>query len=346
LHKDHHVKSLKIGVIGVGRMGQRHCRICANLRRAQLAGVYDADESQARQIAQQYDTTCYADLDALLAEVDAVTIATPTPYHFDLAQRCLERGRHMLIEKPIAADLVQAEALAEAAEASGLVVQVGHIERFNTAYMELKHVLETMTPLALNFRRLSAAAGSNTDVDVVLDLMIHDANLVLDLFGEWPTHISTHGLSVFTDSIDHAVAQLVFSSGQLVTLTASRVTEHKVRSIEVTAREAYIECDLLNKSLLAHRQTIGEYLNHNGRGVKYRQESVVERIQIPMFESLFLELQHFVDCILDGKRSLVSARDGLQALRLATTIQQLAQQPLFHVPSSAPARQLTELSAL
>ncbi|MCS6910149.1 MAG: Gfo/Idh/MocA family oxidoreductase [Anaerolineales bacterium] len=315
---------MKIGVLGVGRMGQRHCRVCANLRRVHLAGVYDTDEAQGRHVAQQYDTTAYTDVDALLAAVDAVTIATPTPYHFELTQRCLERGKHVLIEKPIAETLEQARALTEAAEASGLVVQVGHIERFNTAYMELKNVLETMTPLALNFRRLSASAGSNTDVDVVLDLMIHDANLVLDLLGEWPAEIVTYGLSVFTETVDHAVAQLVFPRGQLVTLTASRVTEHKVRSIEVTAREAYIECDLLNKSLLAHRQTIGEYLSHNGRGVKYRQESIVERIQIPMFESLFLELQHFVDCILDGKPSLVSARDGMQALELVTLIREQA----------------------
>lgn len=332
------MKTLKIGVLGVGRMGQRHCRVCANLRRAHLAGVYDANAAQGRQVAQQYDTTAYANVEALLAAVDAVTIATPTPSHFDLAQRCLERGKHVLIEKPIAETLAQARALTGAAEASGLVVQVGHIERFNTAYMELKNVLETMTPLALNFRRLSASAGSNTDVDVVLDLMIHDANLVLDLFGEWPAQIATYGLRVFTDTVDHAVAQLVFPGGQLVSLTASRITEHKVRSIEITAHEAYIECDLLNKSLLAHRQTIGEYLNHNGRGVKYRQESVVERIQIPMFESLFLELQHFVDCILDGKPSLVSARDGLQALELATLIQEQAIQSLTNATAVAVER--------
>lgn len=318
------MKSIRIGVIGVGRMGQRHCRIYANLRRAHLAGVYDANVAFGQQIAQQYDVPSFAELDDLLDEVDAVSIAAPTPLHFDLAMRCIARGKHVLIEKPIAETLAQAETLTAAAEASGLVVQVGHIERFNTAYIEMKNVLETLTPLALNFRRLSAFAGSNTDVDVVLDLMIHDTNLVLDLMGAEPLTVTTHGQSVFSNTIDHAVTQLTFPSGQLVTVTASRVTEQKVRSIEVTAREAYLECDLLNKSILAHRQTVGEYLNHNGRGVKYRQESIVERIQIPMFESLFLELQHFVDAILDSKPTLVSARDGLRALQLATTIQQQA----------------------
>lgn len=302
-------------------MGERHCRVYANLRGAELIGVCDADPQVGARVARQYEIPFFSDLDELLAHVDAVSLVVPTPLHFDLAIHCLTMGKHVLIEKPIAETLEQAERLTLAAEESGLVVQIGHIERFNTAYMELKNVLESMTPLVINFRRLSAFVGSNTDVDVVLDLMIHDINLVLDLMGSEPTQITTHGLSVLSDTVDHAVANLSFASGPIVTLTASRITESKVRSIEVTAREAYLECDLLNKSVLAHRQTIGEYLNQNHRGIKYRQESIVERIQIPMFESLFLELQHFVDCILEGKPSLVSARDGLRALRLAEAIQ-------------------------
>jgi predicted dehydrogenase len=301
-------------------MGERHCRVYANLRRAQLAGVCDANPDVGRRVAQQYDVPFFENMDDLLTQVDAVSLVTPTPLHFEQSVRCLDHGVHVLIEKPITETLEQAGRLVEAAEKGGRIVQVGHIERFNTAFMELKNVLEEMTPLAINFRRLSAFRGSNTDVDVVLDLMIHDTNLVLDLMGGEPTEIQAHGLSVFSNTIDHAVAQLRFASGPMVTLTASRVTENKVRSIEVTAKEAYLDCDLLNKSILAHRQTIGEYLNHNHRGLKYRQESIVERIQIPMFESLFLELQHFVDSILDGKPSLVSARDGLQALQLVDDI--------------------------
>lgn len=314
------MQPLKVGVIGVGRMGQRHCRVYANLRRAQLAGVCDANAQYGRQVAQQYDVPFYEDVDDLLANVDAVSLVTPTPQHFDLAMRCLALGKHVLIEKPITQTLAQAEQLTLAAEASGLVVQVGHIERFNTAYIELKNVLENMQVLSANFRRLSPTEGSNFDVDVVLDLMIHDTNLVLDLMGQEPTWVSAHGLSVFSGTIDHAVAQLGFATGQLITVTASRVTENKIRSIDVTARQSYVECDLLNKSVLLHRHTIGEYLNHNHRGVKYRQESIVERIQIPFFESLFLELQHFVDCVLEGHPSSVAARDGLQALRLVDTI--------------------------
>jgi predicted dehydrogenase len=310
----------KIGVIGVGRMGQRHCRVYSSLRQAELVGICDAVPEVGRQVAQQYDVPFYGNIKDLLERIDAVSVATPTQLHFDVAMRCLARGVHVLIEKPITETLEQAETLTQAAEASGLIVQVGHIERFNPTYIELKHVLEGMAVLALNFRRLSPYVGSNTDVDVVLDLMTHDIDLALDLVGQKPALANSYGLTAFSGDVDHAVAHLCFDSGPLLFMTASRVTEQKIRSIEVTAAEAYLEADLLNKSILVHRRTIGEYLNHNHRGIKYRQESIVERIYVPIFEPLLLELQHFVDCILQNSPTQVPARDGLKALRLATVI--------------------------
>lgn len=327
---------VKVGVIGTGRMGQRHCRVYANLRGAQLAGVCDSDAERGRSVAGQYDVPYFSQPEALLAHVDAVSVVTPTPSHFALARQCLGHGAHVLVEKPLAASLAEAEALTAEAERSGRVVMVGHIERFNAAYIELKHVLETMDLLAADFRRLSPLGGSNLDADVVQDLMVHDANLVLDLLGAEPAWVSAHGLDVFSGSIDHAVVQLGFTAGPVVTLTASRVTENKVRAIAATTRQAYVECDLLNKSVLLHRQTIGEYLANNHRGVKYRQESLVERIQVPIFEPMYLELQHFVECVSDGRPPLVSARDGLRALALAEAIRgQIAARPA----SMAPARQ-------
>lgn len=314
------MRPVRVGVIGVGRMGQRHCRVYSTLRQAHLVGVCDTVPETGHRVAEEYGVPFYGDVTALLKQVDAVSLATPTPSHFELAMLCLEWGVHVLVEKPITETLEQAEALAQAAEASGLVVLVGHIERFNPAYIELKNVLENLTILAVNFRRLSPYVGSNTDVDVVLDLMTHDVDLALDLMGREPVSVDAYGLTAFSGYIDHAVAHLCFGSGPILTLTASRVTEQKIRSIEVTALEAYVEADLLNKSLSVHRRTIGEYLNHNHRGVKYRQESVIERIFVPTLEPLFLELQHFVDCILHHGSPRVSARDGLNALRLVMDI--------------------------
>jgi len=329
------MRQVKVGVIGVGRMGQRHCRVYSTLRQTQLVGVCDAVPEIGRRVAEEYEIPFYKDVEALLERVDAVSLTTPTPSHFGLAMRCLDRGVHVLIEKPVTETVEQAEILAQAAESCSLVVQVGHIERFNPAYMELKNVLEHMTVLAVHFRRLSPYLGSNTDVDVVLDLMTHDVDLALDLMGREPVSVNAYGLTAFSGYIDHAVAHLCFGSGPILTLTASRVTEQKVRFVEVTALEAYVEADLLNKSLSVHRRTVGEYLNHDRRGVKYRQESVVERIFVPTQEPLFLELQHFVDCILHGNAPQVSARDGLNALRLVTDIRNAIYEDLSVVTEEA-----------
>lgn len=313
------MEQVKVGVIGAGVMGQRHCRVYSSLRRAELVGICDSRFEVGYLIAQQYEVPFYEHIDDLLAHVDAVSVVTPTPFHFEIAMHCLARGIHVIIEKPITETVEQAEWLTQAAEDRNLVVQVGHIERFNPTYSELKNVLEEMTPLAINLRRLSPYQGSNTDVDVIFDLMIHDLDLVLNLIQQEPISINAYGLTALSGKIDHAVAHLGFQSGPLVTVTASRVTEQKVRSIEVTAMEAYVEGDLLNKSVLVHRRTVGEYYSSN----KYRQESVVQRIHVPGFEPLFLELQHFIDCIVEGTTPRIPARHGLNALRLASEIQRV-----------------------
>ncbi|HVO68698.1 MAG TPA: Gfo/Idh/MocA family oxidoreductase [Aggregatilineaceae bacterium] len=314
---------LRVGVIGVGRMGERHCRVYSTLRNAHLVGVCDASLNLGNRVAQQYEVPFYANVDELLDRVDAVTLATPTPQHFDLALRCLEHGVHVLVEKPFTETVEQAEKLTQAAEASNRVVQVGHIERFNPTYIELKKLLENLTPLAVTWRRLSPYAGSNTDVDVILDLMVHDIDLALDLMGgHEPVSVCAHGLTARSGVADHVVVHLRFEDGPLVTLTSSRVTEQKVRMIEVTAQEAFVEGDLLNKSISVHRRTTGEYLGNS----KYRQESTIERLQVPMSEPLFLELQHFAQCILEGKPQQVPARQGWRVLHLADAIRQECQE--------------------
>ena len=330
------MKPVRTGVIGAGKMGQHHCRVYSNFRGSKFVGVCDANPEAGQRVAALYDVPYFNNFDDLLAQVDAVSLVTPTPYHFDLAKRCLERGVNVLIEKPITETLEQAKTLAHMAQQSGLIVQVGHIERFNSAFGELKNVLKDMTVLAVDFRRLSAFENSNQDVDVVLDLMIHDIDLALDLVGQPYTSINAQGLTARSQVIDHATGQLLFQDGPLVTMTASRVTEQKVRKIEVTALEAFLECDLLNKNILVHRRTTAEMTNHLYRGVKYRQESLVERIHIPIFEPLLLELQHFVDCIINQETPQVSASDGMAALKVATTIQSTINKQLINIDVSEP----------
>ncbi len=315
------------------------------LRHVDLVGVYDMSHESGQRLAQQYETRFFTNLEEMLDEVDAVSIATPTPSHFDVAMLCLRRGKHILVEKPITETLEQARVLVSAARQSGLVVQVGHIERFNPTYVELKNIVDNLSPVVINFRRLSPYAGSNTDVDVVLDLMIHDIDLLLDLVGEEPVTCEASGITAMSGAIDHAVVTLGFANGLLLTVTASRITEQKVRTIEVTTRETYIEGDLLSKSIEIHHSTVGEYLNNNQREVKYRQESFVERIHVPSSEPLFLELQHFTECVRNQTDPLVTAQQGLRTLELAMEIREqiLRRMDIANQPYVNLSEDLTEM---
>jgi predicted dehydrogenase len=314
------MERIRIGLIGAGRMGRNHARVYSTLRHADLIGVYDPIGEAAQNVAAPYEVIAYAELDPLLDAVDAVSIATPTPTHYALVVECLERGLDVFVEKPFTETWMQAEELAVLTQRTGRIVQVGHIERFNPTYGELKHVLENLSPLVVNFRRLSSYVGSNTDVDVVLDLMVHDLDLALDLAGADPVHIEADGFTAFSGAIDYATVNLKFARWPMLTLTASRITEQKVRSIDVTALEAYVEGDLLNKSIQVHYRTVGEYINHQHGGVKYRQESVVERIHVPIAEPLHAELEHFVTCVRTRQQPRVTAEHGLRTLRIAETI--------------------------
>ncbi|GAB4540628.1 MAG: Gfo/Idh/MocA family oxidoreductase [Anaerolineae bacterium] len=310
---------LRVGVIGVGTMGERHCRVYSSLRNVHVVGVADLDASRGQAIAAQYETRYFEDHRQLLNKVDAISIVTSTPAHFSLAMEALDHGVHVLVEKPLTETLDQGQQLVAEAERRNLVLQVGHIERFNPAYIELKNVAEGMRLVAVNVRRLSPFDLSNTDVDVIRDLMIHDLDLVTDLVGTHLEGISAWGRSISTGAIDHAVANLSFRDGPIATLCASRITEQKVRTLEVIAEGAYIEADLLGKSVLVHRRTFPQYLD-NHQTTKYRQESIIERIYVPLAEPLMLELRHFVESVCEGKPSLVPGRDGLHALRLAQAV--------------------------
>jgi len=310
---------VRIGVIGAGVMGERHCRVCANLPRVQLVGVADLHQERGREVAERYETTYFSNHRALLSEVGAVTVAASTSVHYALAAECLEQGLHVLVEKPMTETIDQARQLVRMADDRGLVLQVGHIERFNPAFIELRNVTEDMRLIGINMRRLSPFDTSNTDVDVIRDLMIHDLDLAIALVESELEGITAWGRSIHTGAVDHSVANLSFKNGPIATLFASRITEQKVRAVEVIADGAYIEADLLNKTVLVHRRTYPQYLD-NRHSTKYRQESVIERIHVPMFEPLMLELRHFTDCVRQGYSSSVPGSDGLRALELAEAV--------------------------
>jgi predicted dehydrogenase len=315
------MKPIRTGVIGAGLMGERHCRVYSTMRGSEFVGVFDVNHVRGHEVAEKYDARYYDSPLDLLREVDAVTIATPTPHHFDLALEAFQVGVHALIEKPLAYTLEQGQALVDAVHKSGLTAQVGHIERFNPTYTELKHVTDDMPVVAVMIRRQNSFDASNKDVDVINDLMIHDIDLVLDLIGLPVESVLATGRAVLNGAIDHAVASFSFQNGPMATLIASRVTQSKVRRIDITAQNAYVEGDLLSKSVSIHRRLSNEYT-----GAKYRQESVVENIHVPAAEPLLLQLQHFLTSIREQRQPIVPIADGFRAMRYAAQISEMARQ--------------------
>lgn len=311
---------LRAGVIGVGAMGQNHARVLSQLRRVRLAGVADVDESRANAIAAVYGVPAHTDFRELLKEVDIATIATPTVTHCDVGSAALNAGVHALVEKPLASTPEEAQQLCGLAETNGVKLQVGHIERFNPAFRELPTVLGDSRTTALSARRLSPVLRV-TDVDVVLDLMVHDLDIICSLVGDVPTYVDAVGVSTNGVGTDHAVAHLVFPDGTLGQLTAIRITAHRVRTLDIVQKGAHIELDYLSRRVVVHRQQ-GPASPWDDHDVSHREGGVLEKVFVPDVEPLQLELESFVGCVLGDTEPEVSGQDGLRAVELAHAIRQ------------------------
>ena len=315
---------IRIGVIGVGNMGQHHTRVLSLLKDVELVGVSDINVDRGLDTASKYRVHFFEDYRDLLAHVDAVCIAVPTRLHHAVGMTALQAGVHVLIEKPIAASIAEAESLVNAAAASHCILQVGHIERFNPAFQELSKVLKTEELLALEAHRMSPYSDRANDVSVVLDLMIHDIDLLLELAGAPVAKLTASG-SHAADSgyLDYVTAILGFSNGIVATLTASKVTHRKIRRIAAHCKNSLTEADFLNNEILIHRQTTANCLTDYGQ-VLYRQDGLIEKVYTSNIEPLHAELEHFVNCVRGGDQPSVGGEQALKALRLASLIEQMA----------------------
>ncbi|MGC9503529.1 Gfo/Idh/MocA family oxidoreductase [Baaleninema sp.] len=313
-----------MGVIGVGNMGQHHTRVLSLLKDVELVGVADINVDRGLDTASKYRVKFYEDYRDLLPHVQAVCIAVPTRLHYSVGMACLNAGIHVMIEKPIAASLAEAEDLVNGAAESGCILQVGHIERFNPAFQELSKVLKTENVLALEAHRLSPYSDRANDVSVVLDLMIHDIDLMLELIGDRVVKVSASGSSISgSPHLDYVTATLGFANGAIATLTSSKVTHRKRRSIAAHCKNSLTEADFLNNEILIHRQTTANYSTDYGQ-VLYRQDGLIEKVRTSNIEPLHAELEHFVNCVRGGNQPSVGGEQALRALRLASSIEQMA----------------------
>ena len=315
---------LKMGVIGVGNMGQHHARVLSLLKDIQLVGVCDSNLARGLEIASQYRTHFYENYEELLVNVDAVCIAVPTRLHHEVGTKCLQAGVHILIEKPIAASIAEAESLVNLAAETGCILQVGHIERFNPAFRELSKVIQTEKILALEARRLSPYCDRANDVSVVLDLMIHDIDLLLELSAASVVRLTASGsVSANSANLDYVTANLGFANGVVATLTASKVTHRKIRCLAAHCKESLIETDFLKNEILIHRHQQTNF-SKEPQPTLYKQDGITEKVYTSNVEPIYAEIEHFVNCIRGGDRPSVGGEQALKALRLASLIEQMA----------------------
>jgi len=312
------VDKIRMGVVGAGSMGKNHLRIAGELPAYELIGLFDTDKENARKAALDYGTAAFESLPQLLREVDAISVAAPSSYHMQIAVEAAAMKRHILMEKPIALHTKDAQRIIEACDAAGVTLMVGHIERFNPVFTELLKVLENEHILSLSFRRLSPFDPRTGDANVVQDLMIHDIDLLYALAGSSAKRVSSQGICVHSDKPDHVQALVELDNGISADLTASRITESKVRRIEVTAQNAFIVANLLNRSLEIMRQT--RFLPGMERSATYRQENIVEKVYVPMGEPLRAEFAHFAECVSTGVRPKTDGESALKALELCEQI--------------------------
>ena len=318
------LEPIRIGAIGVGNMGQHHARVLSLLKDVEFVGISDVSPERGLDTASKYRVRFFENYHDLLPYVDAVCIAVPTRLHYQVGRDCLQAGVHTLIEKPIAASIAEAESLVNAAAETNCILQVGHIERFNPAFQELSKVLKTEELLALEAHRMSPYSDRANDVSVVLDLMIHDIDLLLELAAVPVTNLTASG-SRASDSgyLDYVTATLGFSNGMVATLTASKVTHRKIRHIAAHCKNSLTEADFLNNEILIHRQTTANYSTDYGQ-ILYRQDGLIEKVYTSNIEPLHAELEHFVHCVRGGDQPSVGGEQALKALRLASSIEQMA----------------------
>lgn len=317
-------KPLRMGVIGVGNMGRHHVRVLSLLKDIELVGVSDINLERGLDMASKYQTHFFENYLELLAHVDAVSIAVPTKLHYKVGMNCLKAGVHVLIEKPIAASISEAESLVNIAAETNCILQVGHIERFNPAFKELTKVAQTESIVALEARRMSPYSDKANDVSVVLDLMIHDIDLILELTSAPVVKLTASGnMRADSSYLDYVTATLGFANGVVATLTASKVTHRKIRSLAAHCRNSLIETDFLKNEILIHRhQTFNNSLERSP--LSYRQDGITEKVYTSNIEPIYAEIEHFVNCIRGGERPSVGGEQALKALRLASLIEQMA----------------------
>ena len=316
------MKKLRIGVVGVGYLGKFHAQKYCHMPDVDLVGVVDTDEVRGGKVAKENQTAYFPDHRALFGKVDAVSIAAPTPAHYPIARDFLVNDVDVLIEKPITTVLDDADELIALADSKGLIIQVGHLERFNPAVLALNGKIDQ--PKFIESHRLSIFQGRGTDVSVVLDLMIHDIDLILNLVGSELKTVNAAGISVISGNIDIANARLEFVNGAVANVTASRISAKNERKLRLFQKDAYISIDFANHNItLVHPD--------EGQSGGIIPGMKIEQLTFDKSDALDDELKAFVVAVRNRQRPLVTGKMGRDALKTALSIMSQIQETSQHL---------------
>ena len=303
---------MKVGVVGTGYLGRLHARILTEMPEANVIGFVEPDDSIAADIAETLKLKRFDSVASLAREIDCAVVATPTITHFDVARELLEAGCDVMVEKPITPTVDDARRLIDIANANNRILQVGHVERYNPAIIAVAPLLKNV--LYVEAERLGVFVGRSLDIDVLLDLMIHDLNLVLSFLGQHVVDVRAVGVAVMTEKVDITNVRIEFENGAVANLTASRVSQDRVRKIRFFSREAYISVDTKEQEVKGYRLA--------GKTVLPIEVTVTKQ------EPLRAELEAFIECVRTRTRPLVSGEDGLAAVELAIRVAQAIDESL------------------
>ncbi len=314
---------LKVGVFGVGHLGKFHLNNWRDIKDAELVGFYDPNDDAAQQVTEKYQLARFIDAGTLMDAVDAVDIVAPTQYHFELCKLAIRKGKHVFVEKPLANTMEEAREIVKLAKESNIKFQVGHVERFNPAFLAVQDL--SLNPMFIEVHRLAEFNPRGTEVSVILDLMIHDIDIVLNIVKSEVKTISASGVAVMTDTPDIANVRIEFNNGCVVNLTSSRISMKKMRKMRLFQKDAYIGMDFLNKKTeiikLKTPQDVDVFsfdldTPHGKRTI------AIANPAIPEVNAIKMELEKFRDAIVNNTRPVVNEVDGLRAMDVAHQILQ------------------------
>ncbi|HEY4111336.1 Gfo/Idh/MocA family oxidoreductase [Puia sp.] len=314
---------LKVGVFGVGHLGKFHLNNWKEIKKAELIGFYDPNDAMAAQVEEKYQITRFTDPDRLIDACDLIDVVAPTPIHFQLCEKAIRKGKHVFVEKPLAGTMEEARILVQLVRESNVKLQVGHVERFNPAYLALESV--SLNPLFIEVHRLAQFDPRGTEVSVILDLMIHDIDIILSLMKSEVNSISASGVAVLTDTPDIASVRIEFNNGCVANLTSSRISMKKMRKMRLFQKDAYIGIDFLNKKTeiiklkTPQDQDVFAFDIETPNGKK---TIALSNPSVPEVNAIRMELETFCDAILTNTPTRVSEVDGLRAMDIAHQILQ------------------------